>query len=323
VNEDVIALATSSIHARSRPRAVIGIWMWESALSLVGSLPAVALARAAYGHHPAGDAPLWDPGALPLLGLLSREANGVRAATTTAAVVLLLGAVAGLVPLAALMISISTATREGRRIGGARTVEAALRVFRPLAILLVVVGVGQGVVVATAFLLGEGAQSWATQSLGEARAQQLAIGLGAAVLLGAIALGVMHDLARAAVIRFELGAMKALVVGASALRAAPIAVSWSWGWRSLASIAPIVAVALLADRIGGRGGIALLILAALHQSVVVSRVALRASWLAKAIRTVDGVEARYGVERSEAPDGQEIGDLVEVGVPPARSLRRE
>jgi hypothetical protein len=316
VIEDVMAVATSSIRARSRPRALVGVWAWETALSLAATLPAVALARAAYGRHPGGDAPLWAPGSLPLLGLLSREANGVHAATTTAAAVLMFGAVAGLVPLAALMISISRATRDGRAIGGARTVDAALRAFRPLAILLVLMGVGQGLVVATAFLVGEGAQSWTSVSLGEARAQELAMTAGAAVLLGAVVLGVMHDLARAAVIRFELGAMTALAVGARALRDAPIAVSWSWAWRALASLAPIVAVALLADRIGGRGGVALLVLAALHQSVILSRVALRASWLAKAMRTVDAVDASDGVEAGqtgETDDVPEAGDLLEAG----------
>jgi hypothetical protein len=99
-DDDVIALATTSIRARSRPWTVAAVWAWESALALVASLPAVALVRAAYGSHPDADAPLWSPGSLPLLGLLSREANGVRAATTTAAVVLVIGAIAGLVPLA-------------------------------------------------------------------------------------------------------------------------------------------------------------------------------------------------------------------------------
>jgi hypothetical protein len=287
VNGDAIPLATSSVRARARPRAVIGVWAWETVLSLMGALPAVALVRAAYARHPRGDAPLWDAGALPLLGLLSREANGVRAATTTAAVALLLGATLGLVPMAALMVSISTATRDGRPIGGAQTAQRALRVLQPLGVLLVVVGLGQGVVVGSALLLGAGAQSLAHRSLGEALAQQLALALGAAVLLGALALGVTHDLARAAVVRFELGAMRALGVGARALRQAPFAVSWSWGWRTVSSAAPIVAVAWLADRIGGRGGVALVVLAALHQCVILARVALRASWLAKAIRTVD------------------------------------
>ena len=297
--EDVSPLATSSIRARSRPWALVGVWGWESALSLVASAPAVALVRAAYGRHPEADAPLWAPGSLPLLGLLSRETNGVRAATTTAAIVLLLAAVIGLVPLAALMVSISTSTREGHGIGVPRTIEWALRAFRPLVVLLLVVSIAQGVGLAMAFLLGEGLQSWTIPSLGEALAQQLAIGVGAALLLGAVALGVAQDLARAAVIRLELGAMSALTLGVRALRRAPMAIGWSWAWRALASIAPVVAVSLVADRIGGRGGIALIALAVLHQSAILSRVTLRASWLATAMRWMDGFAAQ---ERAAALD---------------------
>jgi hypothetical protein len=233
---------------------------------------------------------LWDPGALALLGLLSREANGVRAATATAAFVLLFAAIAGLVPLAALMISISSGTRDGRAIGGARTVEAALRTFRPFGLLLGAVSVGQGLVLAIGFFVGDGLQSWTHVALGEALAQQLATAVGVVAVLGTLTLGVLHDLARAAVIRLEVGAMNALILGARALRRAPIAVTWSWAWRVVASLCPVVAAALLADRIGGRGGIALLVLAVVHQCVVLSRVGLRASWLAMAMRTVDRLE---------------------------------
>jgi hypothetical protein len=303
-DEDVVPLPAASIRARSRPWAVTGVWAWESALSLVGAVPAVALVRATYGRHPQGDAPLWDPGSLPLLGLLSREANGVRAATTSAALVLLLGSVVGLVPMAALMISISTATRGGRSIGGPRAAEGALRAFRPLALLLAVVWVAQGVVVAVALFLGAGTQSWANRSMGDALAQQMAIGLGAVILIAAVALGLVHDLARAAVVRFGVGTLSALTSGTKALWRAPIAVTWSWIWRALASVVPIVAVSLLADRIGGRGGIALFVLAALHQSVILSRVALRASWLAKAMRTVEDV-SRVGYDEADGSDPSE------------------
>jgi hypothetical protein len=43
---------------------------------------------------------------------------------------------------------------------------------------------------------------------------------------------------------------------------------------------------------GGRGGAELALLALLHQAVVASRVALRASWLGVALRTVDLTFAR-------------------------------
>jgi hypothetical protein len=300
-------LATSSVRARARPRAILAVWVWESVLALVATFPAAALARGTYGRHPGGDASLWDLGALPLLGLLTHEANALRAATATATAVLVIGAVAGLVPMAALMISISSATADGHAIAGARSVEGALRVFRPLGVLLLLMGAGEALSVTAAVLLGEGVQAWGNASLGEARAQQAAIAVGAFVLLGAIALAVMHDLARAAVVRLDLPSMAALSLGASAFQRAPIAATWSWAWRAIASIAPVAAVGLLASRIGGRGGITLVVLAALHQAVVLSRIALRASWLAKAMRTVDDADASDRLARLDTQAG---GDAI-------------
>src|SRR6185312_10415570 len=98
---------------------------------------------ATYGKHPSGDAPLWAPGALPLLGLLAREAAAVRAALGTAGAVLAASAVAGLVPLAALMAAMAYRSDGGRSIGGARAVYVALASFKRFAFLLVAVGLGQ------------------------------------------------------------------------------------------------------------------------------------------------------------------------------------
>ncbi len=284
--DDVIAREPSEIRARSRPRALIGMWLWQSVLALLGSWPAAALVRGAYGRHPRGDAPLWDGGSLALLGFLSREANGTRAAVAAALVALVLGALAGLLPMGALTMSMAHATREGRAIGGARAIGCALSAFRPFGLLLVVVGLAQGVIVTGAILFGEAAEGLGHSGLGEARAQELGIGVASILGLGAVALGVVHDLARAAVVRFDVSGMRALAVGIRTARMAPVAVAWAWVWRALAAVAPVLAVSAVADRIGGRGGFALVGLAALHQCVVFSRVSLRASWLARALRTV-------------------------------------
>ena len=276
------------------------MWMWQSALALLGSWPAAALVRGAYGRHPRGDAPLWDGGSLALLGFLSREANGARAAIAAAGVALVVGALAGLLPMGALTMSMAHATREGRAIGAARAIGCALSAFRPFGLLLVVVGVAQGLVVAAAILIGEAAEGLGHAGLGEARAEELGIGVGSIIVLSAVALGVVHDLARAAVVRFDVSGMRALAVGVRTARMAPIAVAWAWSWRALAAVAPILGVAAVADRIGGRGGFALVGLAALHQCVVLSRVALRASWLARALRAVRSPHAAPHTAADEA-----------------------
>jgi hypothetical protein len=158
--------------------------------------------------------------------------------------------------------------------------------------LLLAVTLAQGLVAAAAILLGQLVEAWTHRALGEAHAQALGIAVGAALLPCVVLLGVLHDLARAAVVRLGLRPFQALVAGAEILRAAPRTLTWSWGWRALASAPPVFAVAALADRIGGRGGFALFVLAVLHQMVVLARVALRASWLAKSLRSVDGASRR-------------------------------
>src|SRR5260221_8918144 len=104
----------------------------------------------------------------------------------------------------------------------------------------------------------------------------------------------MHDLARRAVVRFRLSAFRALALATRSFRRTPASLCWSWGWRALVSLAPVAAAAALAEGIGGRGGIALVVLALVHQAVVLARVALRASWLARAVRVVDGAPATGG-----------------------------
>jgi hypothetical protein len=296
---EVVALPAPSIRARARPGAVVAIWAWETVLGIVGSWSTVALVRGAYGRHPAGDATLWDPGALPLLGMLMREANGVRGALGAAGAMLVLAAFAGLVPLAALMVSMANATRDGRGIGTAPTIEGAIRRFRPFATMLLITGIGQVLAVAMAVLFGQGARGWTSGWLGEARSQEVGIAVGTIPALAAVAMGLVQDLGRAAVVRLDVDAVRALVLGARALRSAPVALPWAWAWRLFASLAPVAFVAALAERLGGRAGWALVVLALLHQVVVLVRVALRASWLAKALRTMGATGALGQRDASE------------------------
>ena len=275
-----------SVRARTRPVAVLGMWAWETVLALLAAWPAATLARGAYGRYPSGDAALWDPGALPLLGLLTRETNGGRMAGGAVVGVLLLAAVAGLVPLAALLATLAYTTAEGDRIGAARAIGRGVGAFRPFVRMLLLVLLGAGMVALAAVLLGEGVQGWTRGWLGEARSQQAALVAGGLVALPLLALWVVQDLGRAAVIRQEIEAMHGLTVGTRTLVQAPLALGWAWGWRALLSLGLLLAGGALAGGLGGRGGWALLVLLGVHQSVVLGRVALRASWLARALRAV-------------------------------------
>jgi hypothetical protein len=290
--DELVLVTTPAVHARRHPRALAAMWAWQTVLALLVSGPAAGLARAAWRGDVSGDAPLWAPGGHALLDWLWHDAHGLRAAVSGAEIVLALGAVAGLVPMAAMMIALTYATRDRKAAGFVRSVTGGMRVFLPMLVLLVAAGLLEGLVVGFGALLAHLAESWAHAGMGEARAQQiegvvllLFLGLGSAV-------GVIHDLARAAVIRFRVRGLRAFALGVRTFRLSPVSLWWSWAWRALASIAPVLAVAGVAGRLGGRGGLGLVFLFVLHQSVVVVRVALRASWLARALRGVDGALRR-------------------------------
>jgi hypothetical protein len=280
------------MRARRHPRAILAMWAWQTVLALLVSWPTAGLVAAAWGGDPGGDAPLWAPGGHALLDWLWHDAHGLAASVRGAGIVLVLGTLAGLVPMAALMIALAYATRDRKAAGFVRSLAGGLRAFPSMLLLLGVAGFAQGVVVLLGGLLAQGLESWAHDGMGEARAQQIQGVVLLLFLLVASAIGVVHDLARAAVVRFKVRGLRAFVLGARTMRLAPLSLWWSWAWRALASVAPVLAVGIVAGRLGGRGGFALFFLAVLHQAVVLARVALRASWLARSLRAVDGALRR-------------------------------
>jgi len=291
VNEDLVPLPAASVRARRRPWVVVGLWAWQTVLALLAARPAVSLVRAAYGDDPRGDAPLWRPGALPLLDLLARDAHGAAAALGTADAALAVAAVAGLVPTAAAMVAMSYGGRGRPSVGTARALAGGVRALPAFALMFALVGVAQGLLAAAAVAVADVVEAWAHTGLGEARAQQLGVAAAAPCVVAVAALGVMHDVARAGVVRLRLRGFRALTAGVRALREAPVALGWSWTWRATASCLAVVAAALAVGPLGGRGGAALVFVAVLHQAVVVGRVAFRTSWLARALRAVAAHDA--------------------------------
>jgi hypothetical protein len=285
-------LTTDAMRARRHPWAVVGLWGWETALALLFAWPAATLAGTVFGRGPAGDGALWTPGGLALLDALGRNGPGTSAVTTAGLAALLVGAVAGLVPLASTLTVLAYATRDGRAAGFTRSVSQGLRLFPSMLLLLFVATLAQALTLGAGAAAGSMLESWMHEGLGEARAQQVQ-GLVLLLALGAAsAIGAAHDLSRAAVVRFKVGGWRGALLGTRTLRLAPLVMWWSWAWRAVASLAPIVAAAWVTGRLGGRPGPALLVVFGLHQLVVAARVALRTSWLARALRAVDATLKR-------------------------------
>jgi hypothetical protein len=292
-DDELVLLTNDAMRARRRPGAVIALWAWETVIALIVAWPASALVRSAYGEHPRGDAPLFSPGGLVLTDFLSNASHGIAPVMAVVLVVVLLSAVIGLVPLAGMLVSIAFSTRLLRAPGPRATLARALRAFRPLALVLVLSTVTQAALWGIGFALGNATASGLAERAGEARAQQLGwiVTLLFALLVGLV--GVVQDLARAAIVRFRVRGTQGIRLGLNAFRRAPSTTFWSWAWRALAACLPVVTGALVADKIGGRGGLALVALLAIHQLIVAARIALRASWLARALRAVDHAHRVY------------------------------
>ena len=299
--EDGLALLSNdAMRARRRPLAIALTWLWEAAVALIVAWPTASAVHRVYGAHPHGDAALWAPGALDLFNLLVHETAARSSIIVLAALTLLVASIAGLYPLSGLIVSIAYAFRVpgGRdtdhgRVSFARapSVRAALArgasSFTSLLLLMVLAVVAQAAVTIVALVAGVALASNLEVRLGEARAEQLGVLLGLLIFAFAAIIGVVHDLARAAAIRFRVGAIRATRLGLNTLKRGPASITFSWMWRAIAALAPIAVGSIVAERLGLRAGAALFTLFVVHQLVVGTRVALRASWIAKALRAVD------------------------------------
>jgi len=168
----------------------------------------------------------------------------------------------------------------------ARTVALAVARLPALAGLALGVTAAQAAIVAAAYFVARVATATTEGALGEAHAQIAGGILGVILATPAIALGIAHDLGRACVVRFRHGAVRAFFAGAGALRRAPLRLAWAFAWRGALGLVPVVGAATLAARLGAPGSIGLAGVAIAHQLAIAVRIAFRASWLAKALRSV-------------------------------------
>jgi hypothetical protein len=282
----ILLVSTDAMRARRRPVAVGVLYAWSALAGLAAAWPVSAWVGESYGRHPRGDLVLFDPGGLALADLFARG-EGLGVAVTHALVVLAVCAVLGLVPMAALVVSIGHATLDRAAPPLRAAFERAAESFGALLRLLAVVSLAQGLVVGAGLLAANGTTGALQGKLDDAAADLSGLFVLAVFVLAALFLGVVHDVARVAAIRFRVGAFAALGVARRAMRPGPMSTAWSWAWRALAGLTAAVGVGIVAHRLGGRPGASLAVLALLHQGVVLLRAALRASWLASALRLVD------------------------------------
>ena len=151
--------------------------------------------------------------------------------------------------------------------------------FATLFVQAVVIAIGSGLASATSSQL--------LARSGQAQAAQVGGVVALLFVIVASVVGVLQDLARTAILRFQVNTRGSFVLAASTFRRAPILLYWSWLWRGAAGIVLLVIGSVMAERLGGRSGGAVVGLFLVHQTIVLGRIALRASWLAQALRSMD------------------------------------
>jgi hypothetical protein len=282
----LLLVSNDAMRARRRPRAVLWLYVYQLAVAFLVAWPISRALGAAFAGHPRGSAVLFDDGGWALLALRHAYEHASPGFMALLACAVVGGAAAGIVPLASLLVSISHATPQ---LGAPRARHLAPYVvvaFQPMAILLVLSSLLEIALLLVAFRVSSSVSDALSPSSGDARGDLFGVAAGLLVAALAMLVGVLHDLARAALARFRVGVRGAVRHALLTLRRAPFRLVWSWAWRGIAGWLAVAVVATFAARLGA-STMTLVVLVLLHQAAAVARVMFRASWLARALRAVD------------------------------------
>ncbi|CAN5684557.1 hypothetical protein BH09MYX1_BH09MYX1_23250 [soil metagenome] len=283
----LLLLSTESMRARRRPFAVLGFGAFQVLAGIALGWPIARTVASVYESHPRGDAPLFEDGGFALVRTLLEHDSALRALTSFTLVTLVAASLLGLVPIIAMFASLAHTTPDVKTPRARHLAPFIASTYGPMAFLWFASVILKGI--ALVFVSGVFGvlSSKLDDSMGDASADRIAFGVAFFLALIIPIIDVLQDLTRAALVRFNTGLLTALRLAFRTFRRKTLRVLFSYGWRAIAGILPIVAAAAFATRFGGKAGGALAALFLLHQSVIFARAALRASWFASALRAVD------------------------------------
>jgi hypothetical protein len=281
----VIPLENHEIQLRRRPGVIAVVWAARLIGAWIVALPVTQLFESSgIGDFPRGDALLFEPGGALLVETLRKGGGALPATLRDSLLLLLLVMFASLLPLALLLVALVHGGRLDRR-------EWLVRAFEHLPPLILLAGavlLVQSIALGAAAVVAAAARAILYQRLDERSADLITVALFLGGALFVLALGILHDLARAAAVRHRSRATSAIKAGYRALRRRPLAALSGWLVPALWSVAALAAGAILVGRIGVEesGEWRVLAVLGVHQLVMLGLVALRAVWLARALALV-------------------------------------
>ena len=285
------ALGPGEIRARRRPGLVLGVASLRLLFGFFLAWPLSSLlAASGVGLRPEGDRLLFEGGGYLLLDVLRLRGAELEAVARGLLPVLGLGLLLTAACNAALLVGLNQAPEaplRGRlRLRELRELLARASEHVPA---LVVLGVGTALAQLLLILGGSIAVAAVPESLAEpvkSTLAQLAIWFLAAVAAGGV--GGFSDLVKASLVRHESRLVEALSRAWQCLLRRPVRASF--GWIPYALV--FLLVALLATQlsqlidVSRPGAWRVWLVFAVHQLVVVTSVAARSAWYARALRVV-------------------------------------
>lgn len=287
-----------------RPWAVGAYLGFAAVVGLAWSAPIAAVVGGVTGAYPRSDAEIFDPGGVMLLEAARRLGAQLAAIGTAWSAITILAVPIGVVVLGFAIALLATP-------GRARPVWAFARAVRSFPTLAVVglVALLADLVAGALIMIGGGAlvrNSWP-----QPPARDIAgFALIGCALLAVVAVGVLHDLARAAAVVGPSRAHLALRAALRTVHRSPARTAWAYAWRALVGLAAVVAAAWLGIVIGTRGAPALAASAFVHQLGLALMGWMRLSWLAAAVKLVRPALMRpTAAVSSSAPPAAASADL--------------
>jgi hypothetical protein len=263
---------------RNVERAVLAFWGWRLLAALTIATP-LALALGVGGAATtAGDQDLFAPGLLVASDVLRGSGPALSAALKSGLVTWFVLGVLGLMPLAALLSALHEPGQRPLREHFSR----AARFFPTFLSLSGTLLLAQFACLLASSLLGSGLGA----TLGHrGRAPALApLAVYAVGFAGALLLGVVVDLARAAAVRHDCGARAALSRALASFRQRAGAACAGYFASASGSVLAVLIAALVVQRldVSRPGGWRVAAVLAVHQLVIALLVLLRVRWLGRA-----------------------------------------
>ena len=245
------------------------------------ALPIATVFGSAVGGYPRRDAVLFDEGGLLFIETLRRSGTALQPLMTGAFALLVVASFAGIMPLAALIGALGTKGRIRAGDLGA----FALRPVGTFALLFGAFALVQAIV--AGIVMGIGGAISGRSAFDAPTSDGVKVVFALVALLLVLLIGVVHDLARVASVRDDLGFRASLRRAWTTIKRSHLVVLGAWVLPATLALVLIYAAMSIVSRLGVDSGAKVFFGFLVYQASVYGALFLRATWLGSAIRHVD------------------------------------